>query len=413
MRNRLRSWHLITMFVTVLLFGSFFFSNASASRTIFNVLYRFSTPFVGDTEIHPYAEWVDTDHYRTYIEKITDSGSLTATADTSFVEGKKYDAYVVFEVKDIKNTVFDDDVGLMLLKEDGSYTEHPLVSKSTRKVVTKIEFTPVTPVEISELNIKVGKVIPDGMQFGFIVDNPYIVYNKMPVMQASFDSKVKGITDAKGKVDLLKAEKYAVMDLLENDKDYTAFFGLKLKDGFKYSPDCKVKINGVPMKIISMSDRDGYAVYNFHYKDGHKIVSKDVKFILDGITYHKYADSDNLTVIKGKNAKKVVIPDYLKLNGKKYKVVFIGMESFKNMKKIRSLTIGKNVKWISAKAFTGCKRLEYINIKTKNLGDITVASDAFAGMAKNVKVKVPKKKYKSYKSLLDGTFGKSKVVFTK
>lgn len=413
MRNRLRSWHLITMAVTVFLFGSLFFSNASASRIIFNVMYRFSTPFVGDTQIHPYEEWVNTDHYRTYVEKITDSGAQTATTDPSFVEGKTYDAYIAFEIKDIKNDVFGDDVGLMLLKEDGGYTEHPLVSKGARKVVTKIEFTPVQPVEISELNIKVGKICPDGKQFGYIVDNPYLVYDKMPIMSASFDSKVKSITNSNGKVDLIKAEKYAVMDFLENDKDYTAFFGLKLKDGFKYSHDCKVTLNGAPMKIISMSDRDGYAVYNFHYKDGHKVTSGDAKFTLDGFTYRKYSDSDNLTVIKGKNAKKVVIPDYLKLNGKKCKVVFIGMESFKNKKKIRSLTIGKNVKWISAKAFTGCKRLEYINIKTRNLGDITVASDAFAGMAKNVKVKLPKKKYKSYKSLLEDTFGKSKVVFTK
>ena len=340
------------------------------------------------------------------------SSRSRARSAPTIVEGKTYDAYVVFEIKNKKNDNFDDEVRLQIVKETGEYVDHPLVSKSAKKLVAKFEFSPVNPVEVGELNISTGKVYSYGRAFDYIINNPYLYYNKMPVMNASFYSKVKKMTDRNGNVDFLKAEKYAISNFLENDKDYTVFFGLKLRDGYKYSPDCKVTVNGTPVKIISMNDRDGYAVYNIHYKDGHKITSSDTEFSLDGFTYLKYADSNNLTVVKGKNAKNVVIPDYLKINGKKFKVVFIGMESFKN-KKIRSVTIGKNVKWINAGAFKGCKKLDYINIKTKNLGAITVASDAFSNVSKNVKVKCPKKKYKSYKSLLSDCFGKSKVIFTK
>lgn len=412
MKNRVRPSKLLIFAVTALLFGFIFANTVRADHEIYIVLYRFSTPFAGDTELHPFEEMKDTDYYRTYIEKVTDSGSETATSDSSFVEGKTYDAYVVFEIKNKKNDNFDDEVRLQIVKETGEYVDHPLVSKSAKKLVAKFEFSPVNPVEVGELNISTGKVYSYGRAFDYIINNPYLYYNKMPVMNASFYSKVKKMTDRNGNVDFLKAEKYAISNFLENDKDYTVFFGLKLRDGYKYSPDCKVTVNGTPVKIISMNDRDGYAVYNIHYKDGHKITSSDTEFSLDGFTYLKYADSNNLTVVKGKNAKNVVIPDYLKINGKKFKVVFIGMESFKN-KKIRSVTIGKNVKWINAGAFKGCKKLDYINIKTKNLGAITVASDAFSNVSKNVKVKCPKKKYKSYKSLLSDCFGKSKVIFTK
>ena len=412
MKNRVRPSKLMIFAVTALLFGFIFANTVRADHEIYIVLYRFSTPFAGDTELHPFEEMKDTDYYRTYIEKVTDSGSETATSDRSFVEGKTYDAYVVFEIKNKKNDNFDDEVRLQIVKDTGEYVDHPLVSKSAKKLVAKFEFSPVNPVEVGELNISTGKVYSYGRAFDYIINNPYLYYNKMPVMNASFYSKVKKMTDRNGNVDFLKAEKYAISNFLENDKDYTVFFGLKLRDGYKYSPDCKVTVNGTPVKIISMNDRDGYAVYNIHYKDGHKITSSDTEFSLDGFTYLKYADSNNLTVVKGKNAKNVVIPDYLKINGKKFKVVFIGMESFKN-KKIRSVTIGKNVKWINAGAFKGCKKLDYINIKTKNLGAITVASDAFSNVSKNVKVKCPKKKYKSYKSLLSDCFGKSKVIFTK
>ena len=416
MKNRVRSCKLMICAAAALLFAFILADNVRADdacNTIHIVLYRYSAPFVGDSEFHPFEEMKETDYYRTYIEKVTDSGSSAPTSDSSFVEGKTYDAYVVFEIRDKKKYNFDDEVRLQLVKATGEYVDHPLVSRSAKKLVAKFEFSPVDPVEVGELNISTGKVYSYGRAFDYIIDNPYLYYNKMPVMKASFYSDVRKMTDRNGNVDFLKAEKYAIENFLENDKDYSVFFGLRLKDGYKYSPDCKVTVNGSPVKIISMNDRDGYAVYNIHYKDGHKITSSQAEFSLDGFTYLKYPDSNNLAIIKGKNARKVVIPDHLKINGKKYKVVFIGMEAFKNKKKIRSLTVGRNVKWIKAGAFKGCKKLSSINIKTKKLGDITVASDAFAGISKNVKVKCPKKKYKSYQSILDGCFGKSKVIFTK
>ena len=54
----------------------------------------------------------------------------------------------------------------------------------------------------------------------------------------------------------------------------------------------------------------------------------------------------------------VVIPNYVKIQGVKYKAVSIGARAFKNDKSLRKLTIGKYVKSIGREAFSGCKNLK-------------------------------------------------------
>lgn len=63
----------------------------------------------------------------------------------------------------------------------------------------------------------------------------------------------------------------------------------------------------------------------------------------------------------------VAIPNYVKIQGAKYKVVSIGARAFKNDKSFRKLTIGKYVKSIGREAFSGCKNLKKITLKTKSL----------------------------------------------
>ena len=63
----------------------------------------------------------------------------------------------------------------------------------------------------------------------------------------------------------------------------------------------------------------------------------------------------------------VAIPNYVKIQGAKYKVVSIGARAFKNDKSFRKLTIGKYVKTIGREAFSGCKNLKKITLKTKSL----------------------------------------------
>lgn len=88
--------------------------------------------------------------------------------------------------------------------------------------------------------------------------------------------------------------------------------------------------------------------------------------------------------VKSKKVKKVTIPAKVKYGKYKYKVTAIRAGAFKN-----------------------CKKLKKITIKSKSL--TKVGKNAFKGINKKCKIKVPKKSYKKYKKLLKKK-GQSKKV---
>lgn len=114
-----------------------------------------------------------------------------------------------------------------------------------------------------------------------------------------------------------------------------------------------------------------------------------------------------------KNAKNIVIPASVKINGVKYKVTSIEKNAFKNCKSLKSVTIGKNVKKIGKKAFYGCSNLETIIIKTTKLNEKNIGKKAFAKTDKKVTVKLSKKLYKKYKKVLVKKGISKKATFKK
>lgn len=118
-----------------------------------------------------------------------------------------------------------------------------------------------------------------------------------------------------------------------------------------------------------------------------------------------------LYVMAAKKAKgNVKIPDTIQLYGKKYEVYGIAPEAFRNNKKIKAVTIGKNVRKIGARAFYNCKKLDRVTIQSKKL--TKVESKAFYKNAKTLKFKLPRNKKLKYKRLIQksGTSSKS-VIF--
>lgn len=99
-------------------------------------------------------------------------------------------------------------------------------------------------------------------------------------------------------------------------------------------------------------------------------------------------------------ASNVVIPNYVKIQGVKYKVVSIGARAFKNDKSLRKLTIGKYVKSIGREAFSGCKNLKKITLKTKSLAKKNVGAKAFAGVNRKVVIKAGVKQKNRFKKIL-------------
>lgn len=136
-----------------------------------------------------------------------------------------------------------------------------------------------------------------------------------------------------------------------------------------------------------------------------------------------------------KGVTKYVVPDTVKVNGADYKVTVIGAGAFKNDRKLKTVTIGKNVtdirekafykttsltkltipasvKKIGKQAFYGDKNLKNIVVKTKKLTNKTVGKNAFKGIFGKVKIKVPSKKLKAYRRLLRARGVGAKGAFT-
>ena len=99
-------------------------------------------------------------------------------------------------------------------------------------------------------------------------------------------------------------------------------------------------------------------------------------------------------------AKTITIPATIKINGEIYKVTRIDKNALKDNKKVTKIVVGSNIQSIGNYAFSGCKKLKTIIIRSKKLTTKTVSKKAFKGIAKKVVVKVPKKKRTAYKKLL-------------
>lgn len=115
----------------------------------------------------------------------------------------------------------------------------------------------------------------------------------------------------------------------------------------------------------------------------------------------------------GTDSKKssITVPNTVTIDGVTYKVTSIAKNAFKNNKKLKKIVIGSNIKTIDANAFSGCKNLKSITIKSKNVK--TIGKNAFKGIKSNAKIKVPASKVKKYKKLLEGKGLKKTVKICK
>lgn len=122
------------------------------------------------------------------------------------------------------------------------------------------------------------------------------------------------------------------------------------------------------------------------------------------------ATSKEVTFTKPKNSKKIslTIPATIKIGGQTYKVTEIAQKAFKNNNKLRSVTIGKNVKKIGKETFSGCKKLNKITINSTVLK--SVGKNAIKGINAKATIKCPKKQLSKYKKLFKSKTGYKKTM---
>ena len=99
-----------------------------------------------------------------------------------------------------------------------------------------------------------------------------------------------------------------------------------------------------------------------------------------------------------KTATKLTVKDTVSANGKTYKVTEIKAKACKGMKKLTTVTIGKNVTKIGKSAFEKCAKLKKITIKNAKMKKAGFGSNCFKGIYAKASFKVPKAALKNYAS---------------
>ena len=134
------------------------------------------------------------------------------------------------------------------------------------------------------------------------------------------------------------------------------------------------------------------------------VPAKGKTYDVNGVLRYKVTKSvaanGTVTVVKllKKSKAKVVIPETVKLDGYTFKVTAVSPKAFAKCKKLRSVTIGKNVTSIGRKAFYQCAKLKNITFKGKKAPKI--AKQAFKGIQTKCRITVSKKMAKKQSAVI-------------
>ena len=100
-----------------------------------------------------------------------------------------------------------------------------------------------------------------------------------------------------------------------------------------------------------------------------------------------------------KNRTFAAIGGEVKKNGRRFKITEIGKKALFGYKLLKGAVIKKSVKRIGTRAFSGCKRLKKITVKTAALTKKQVGKQAFKGIWAHAVFKVPARKHRAYKKI--------------
>ena len=135
------------------------------------------------------------------------------------------------------------------------------------------------------------------------------------------------------------------------------------------------------------------------------------KSIFKYSNYNKKRKTVTLKRVRNKKIKKAVVPATVKYKGTKYKITVISSGAFKNCKKIKNVTIGKNVKLIGKNCFQNCHKLKKITVKSKILRK--TGKNSLKKTNRKLKIVCNKKKIKKYRKIFKNKGNKTYRVIKK
>ena len=140
-------------------------------------------------------------------------------------------------------------------------------------------------------------------------------------------------------------------------------------------------------------DEDGYTDYDSDEVIEVATVNKSIYTVkMDGTAHYKKNSAS------GKKRITVTVPNSIMVNDLSYRVTALDSGCFRNNTKLRTVSLGANVKKIGASAFSGCSKLKSVRIKSKKVTKI--ASGAFRGIASNAVIHVPRSRLAKYRKMI-------------
>lgn len=98
------------------------------------------------------------------------------------------------------------------------------------------------------------------------------------------------------------------------------------------------------------------------------------------------------------NRTSISIPANVKISGETYAVTVLGEGCMRGQKKVKTVTLGKNITQIEEEAFYGCKQLKKIKMKSEQVEYI--GEDAFRGIPANAVIYVPRSCLEEYRQMV-------------
>lgn len=103
--------------------------------------------------------------------------------------------------------------------------------------------------------------------------------------------------------------------------------------------------------------------------------------------------------VKNKKMKHLVIPEHIYVNGYRFKVTSIKNAAFAGCKRLKTVSVGSNIKVIGSNAFKKCKNLKIVDM-TRSKKISCIKMNAFSGIKRRVHFEIPKGKFVKYVKLL-------------
>ena len=224
-------------------------------------------------------------------------------------------------------------------------------------------------------------------------------------LSAKRDELTKAVADAKQK--------------LSNTAGYTAASVEALRQAVDHAQKLLGKENVSLMELTSaLNALQGVSLVldeaggDTQYPQMKAPLTKGEKISAGGYTY-QVADAvkKEAVVVKGKNTKTVKIGATVKLNGVSCKITGIMDNAFKGYKKVKTVTVGGNVKLIGKNAFQNCSALNTVTLG-KNVK--TIKMKAFYNCKKLKKAALQGKRAPKIEKLaFKGTAAKISIMFPK